>query len=278
MTCNVPNPEHRHAAHAKPPVRRARLVAAFGAVFLIAAAAGWAEPPSADQIMARVMETQRADTAAMDIEMTLIDVRGAERMRRLQTLSMTVDELTSTVTVFLSPPSVRNTRFLTVERAGGEDQWIFLPAVGRSRRIASAERGGSFMGSDFSYADMASTTYDTDEAVHRLLRTEERDGRETFVVESIPRDDAQYSRTVVWVDTSTYLPVRVLFWESGNDPAKELVVTETERVEGRWVATDVTMTTLETGHRTRVRTLQARFDIPLNEGYFTVSFLETGRL
>lgn len=231
-------------------------------------------------VMQHVMETQSADSSAMDLRLTLTDASGSSRERRLQTLTMTEGGLTNTITVFLSPASVRNTRFLTRERADGtDDQWIFLPAVGRVKRIAATEGGGSFMGSDFTYSDMASTTYDTDEAEHTLLRQETLQGRETYVVESIPIGASDYGKTIIWVDTETYLPMKVEFYDkSSNSIVKELVTDDITFTEGRWITRSITMTTKATGHSTNIEILQAKYNIPMNSGYFTTTFLETGRV
>jgi outer membrane lipoprotein-sorting protein len=234
---------------------------------------------SANEIMQKVMDVQESNSAAMDIRFTLIDSKGEGRERRIQTLALTEDGLTSTITVFLSPASVRNTRFLTRQRKDGtDDQWIFLPALNRVKRIASTEGSGSFMGSDFTYNDMASTTYDTTEANHTLLGEESIDGRAAYKIKSVPYKPTGYVQTVIWVDKEHYLPLRVEFYE--KDPNKVTKVLATEqlvKMEGKWITNVVTMTTLATNHSTKVEILQAKYDIPINSGYFTTNFLETGR-
>ena len=231
-------------------------------------------------IMQKVMDTQAADSSAMDIRLTLIEASGDSRERRIQTLTMTEQGLTNTITVFLSPASVRNTRFLTRQRADGtDDQWIYLPAIGRVRRISATEGGGSFMGSDFTYSDMASTTFDTDEATHTLLRTEPIQGRQAYVIESVPIGASDYGKTVIWVDTETYLPLKVEFYDrTASSIIKELITDSIDYTEGRWITRSITMTTRATGHSTRIEILQAKFNIPMNSGYFTTTFLETGRV
>lgn len=233
-----------------------------------------------NSVMQQVMDTQAAKSSAMDLRLTLIDASGTSRERRLQTLTMTEAGLTNTITVFLSPASVRNTRFLTRQRADGtDDQWIYLPAVGRVKRIAASEGGGSFMGSDFTYSDMASTTYDTDEADHTLLRNETLQGRDTYVIESIPSVASDYGKTIIWVDTETYLPMRVKFYDKSSSAViKELITDDFSYTEGRWITRSITMTTKASGHSTRIEILQAKYDIPMNSGYFTTTFLETGRV
>jgi outer membrane lipoprotein-sorting protein len=231
-------------------------------------------------IMQRVMDTQAADSSAMDIRLTLIDPSGEQRERRIQTLTITEEGLTNTITVFLSPASVKNTRFLTRQRSdGADDQWIYLPAVGRVKRIAATEGGGSFMGSDFTYSDMASTTYETDEAEHTLLRNETLNGRASYVIESIPLIASDYGKTMIWVDAETYLPLKVEFYAKDSQTiVKELITDSTDYVDGRWITRSITMTTRTTGHKTRIEILQAKYNIPMNSGYFTTTFLETGRV
>ena len=231
--------------------------------------------PQPQEIMDKVMEMQSSNSSAMDLELTLIDSGGQERTRRLQTLSLTENGKTSSITVFLSPSSVKNTRFLAVENDQDKtDQWIYLPALKRVKRIAANEEGGSFMGSDFSYADMASTTYDADEATHTLLG----ETATTYTVRSVPFDTTTYGKTETTVDKDTYLPLQVDFYaKDGSTLEKQLVTQQIEQMNGKWIPKIITMTTIASGHSTRIEILQAQYDIAMNSNYFTTRFLETGR-
>ena len=233
-----------------------------------------AAPLTANQIMTNVLDTQKSDSAALDLKLTLIETNGTQRERRIQTLSKTVGDDTSTITVFLSPESVRNTRFLSKEVNGSTEQYIYLPALKRVKRIAASEEGGSFMGSDFSYADMAATTYDTDQAVHTIIAEDAK----TYTVQSIPNKKNVYGKNVVIVDKETFLPLRVEFYDLDQRTLlKTLVTEETGVSEGRPIAKVVVMTTVASGHATRLEILQARYDMPISDNYFTQRFLETGR-
>ena len=231
--------------------------------------------PKPQEIMDKVMEVQQSTSSALDLELTLIDSGGEERTRRLQTLSLTENDKTSSITVFLSPSSVKNTRFLSVENEQGKtDQWIFLPALKRIKRIAANEESGSFMGSDFSYADMASTTYDADEAVHTLLA----ETVTTYTVRSVPFDTTTYGKTETTVDKETFLPLQVNFYaKDGSTLEKQLVTQQIEQMNGKWIPKIITMTTLASDHSTKIEILQAQYDIAMNSNYFTTRFLETGR-
>lgn len=131
------------------------------------------------------------------------------------------------------------------------------------------------MGSDFSYADMASTTYDEKQAAHQML---EEDATR-YIIQSIPYEKETYGKTVTVVDKATFLPLRVQFYDrDGTTLLKTLVTDQTDVVDGKPIAKALTMTTESSGHATRLVMMQTRFDVPLNSAYFTLKFLETGRL
>lgn len=233
------------------------------------------------QIMQKVIDAQKVSSSAMDIQMTLVKKDGGTSTRRIQTLILNENDLTKTITLFLEPASVRNTRFLTVENEGrADDQWIFLPSLRKVKRIAAGDKDGSFMGSDFSYSDMGSSGSSVDDTIQIILREEKYNGRNCFVVESIPKTgtDNNYGKYVTWVDKISWLTLKVEFYsKNGRTQIKELNSENIVKENGHWVAKNITMETLESGHKTILEIKQVKYDIPLNPGYFTTTFLETGR-
>jgi hypothetical protein len=98
-------------------------------------------------------------------------------------------------------------------------------------------------------------------------------------VQSIPLKSSDYGKTITWVDTERHVAMRVEFYAPDASTLLKVLTSESvENIEGRWMAKKMTMQTLSSGHRTVVEILQAKFNMPLNPSYFTVSFLETGRL
>ncbi|MBT3275409.1 MAG: outer membrane lipoprotein-sorting protein [Spirochaetales bacterium] len=233
------------------------------------------------EIMRKVIDGQKADSSAMDIRMILSDREGNSSSRRIQTLVTDDNGLTKTITLFLEPASVKNTRFLTMQNeTRNDDQWIYLPALRKIKRIASAEKGGSFMGSDFSYSDMSYSDASVDESEHTLLREEMYNGYDCFVVESIPdsQTDSSYGKEISWVDKQTWLAARVEFYgKNRTEMIKVLTSEDFKQVQNHWLAGRITMSTVETGHQTTLEFQQVKFDIPINPAYFTTGFLETGR-
>ncbi|MDA3810874.1 MAG: outer membrane lipoprotein-sorting protein [Spirochaetaceae bacterium] len=239
----------------------------------------WSE--SGRQIMESVINNQKSNSSAMDLVMNLVDRSGNISTRRLQTLILDDQGQTKTITLFMEPASVKDTRFLTLENElRNDDQWIYLPALRKVKRIAAGEREGSFMGSDFSYSDMSARGGDLDDSDYKILREETYNGYDCFVVESIPHEgtDPVYGKNISWVDKISRLTIKVDFYSLNlSEKIKELIMENLKEVQGHWVGLKTTMTTIATGHKTIVETRQVKYDIPINPGYFTTNFLQTGK-
>ncbi len=232
-------------------------------------------------IMNKVSAARKVHSSALDISMQLIDKDGSISSRRIQTLILDDNGLTKTITLFMEPASIRNTRFLTIEnRNRADDQWIYLPALRKVKRIAAGEKSGSFMGSDFSYADMGSSGSSVSDSTHTVLKEGNFNGRSCFVVESVPNTgtDNNYGRYVSWVDKTTWLTLKVEFYsKDGRTQVKELISENISKENSHWLAKKITMETLDTGHKTILDIKQVKYDMVLNPGFFTTTFLKTGR-
>ena len=237
---------------------------------------------SGRDIIKRVIDSQEVSSSAMDMQMSLVDRGEVMRTMRFQSLMRDDNGLTKTITLFLEPASVKNTRFLTVENEKrNDDQWIYLPALRKVKRIASSEKGGSFMGSDFSYADMSLLgAMSLDDSKHTLLKEESFMGHDWYVVESVtkPSVDSVYRKKVTWVDKTGWYTVKVEFYSAkGNTKVKELISEDFKLVQDRWTAGTITMKTMDSGHSTILNLVQVKYDIPMKPSFFTTRFLETGR-
>ncbi|MGD1822157.1 MAG: outer membrane lipoprotein-sorting protein [Pleomorphochaeta sp.] len=234
---------------------------------------------NAHEIMKRVSDTQSYNSAALDIILILIDKNNEERERRIQTLTRLKNGDKESITIFLSPASVKQTRFLTIEKDGKDEQWIYLPALKQSKRISSGEQTGSFMGSDFSYADMSSTTFNHDEATHTFIKQDIYNDREVYVIESIPKIDSNYGKSIVWVDKETFLPMKVELYDKNKTTLlKQLNTKKIELIDNEWTASIMEMETISTGHKTQIKIVQAKYNISIPSGYFSIKFLNTGRI
>ena len=124
--------------------------------FVLALAAAAAAEPSGRDIIKRLDEMGSVRDMTAELEMRIINKTGLERVRQLSMASRRGADGTRKVLIrFLAPADVKGTGFLNLSPARGENEsWLYLPALGKPRRIAAEERSSSFMGSDFSYADI----------------------------------------------------------------------------------------------------------------------------
>jgi hypothetical protein len=185
------------------------------------------------------------------------------------------------VIVFQSPVTVKGTRFLTMDKAAGKsDQWIFLPALGKVRRIASSESGGSFMGTDFSYDDLSLMDREVGEDTHTVLREETLDGAACYVIQSVPKDnDFQYSKVVSWIDKANYRTYKVELYDKKRGVVEKLMeMSGYTDIQGRDTATQTKVSTLAEGTSTTIYMDIIKYDDPIPEGVFTTAYLETGRV
>jgi hypothetical protein len=211
--------------------------------------------------------------------MVITAANGSTTERVLDQYSKDGENGSRTVIEFQSPASVAGTRFLTMENPNGPtDQWIFLPNLGRVRRVAASEGGGSFMGTDFSYDDISSTTRSADLDNHTLLREEALEGKACYVIESRSKDTSyQYSRVVQWVDKDSRIIYKIELYDRRNTAVKRVEMGDVRDVQGRLTPHTTKVTTLSTGTSTTIYVERLRYDDPIPDRVFTTAYLENGR-
>ncbi|GHU25903.1 hypothetical protein FACS1894172_19770 [Spirochaetia bacterium] len=184
-----------------------------------------------------------------------------------------------TIIVFQSPASVAGTRFLTVENPGkSNNQWIFLPEFGKSRRVDASEGSGNFMGTDMSYDDISSANRDPGLDTHTLIREENMNGQACYVIQSIPKDSSyQYSKIIQWIDKNTKIAYKIELYDKRGTQVKILETSQVREVQGRLTPIVTKMTTLAAGTSTTITVEIIKYDDPIPEGVFTTRYLETGR-
>jgi len=230
-------------------------------------------------IMTAAKNRITSDTVSSRSRMVITARNGTTTERLIDQYSKDGPNGARTVIVFQSPANVAGTRFLTMDNAaGGTDQWIFLPSLGRVRRIAASESGGNFMGTDFSYDDISSMDRAISADTHRLLREEALNGRTCYVIESIPRDTSyQYSRTVTWVDKESNIIYKAEMFNRRGELAKIMEMSDFRDVQGRLSPMQTKISTVSAGTSTTIFMEIMRYDDPIPDGVFTTAFLETGR-
>jgi outer membrane lipoprotein-sorting protein len=252
-------------------------------LFFLSAAlcAGTVFAQDAAAIMQAAKDRIQADTTSSRSRMVITARNGGTTERLIDQYSKdAANGYARAVIIFQNPATVRGTRFLTMDNASGKsDQWIFLPGIGKVRRIASSESGGSFMGTDFSYDDMSLMGRDVEEDTHTILREETLDGAACYVIQSVPKDsDFQYTKTVTWIDKTNYRTYKMEMYNRRGTVEKLMEMSAYQDVQGHDTPTQTKISTLEAGTSTTIYTDIIKYDDPIPEGVFTTASLETGRV
>ena len=244
----------------------------------------FADDAKARAIMEKVDARDDGKTIEQDMKMILIDKSGKKRLRDLKSYSKDFGVDEHRALFFKSPADVRNTGFLTYDyddASKDDDQWLYLPALKKVKRIPSADKSSSFMGSDFSYFDM--TDRDLEDYDFKLLKETKVRGKDAWVIEATPRNkkvvkESGYTKTIGIVRKDNYVVVRSInFMKNGK--RKYFDMTKLHKQNGIWVPDEMTMTTKKgkhTTHKTILRFNHIKVNKPLSDDLFTTRRLEKG--
>tara|TARA_R110002110_G_scaffold91264_2_gene237407 strand:- start:13069 stop:16263 length:3195 start_codon:yes stop_codon:yes gene_type:complete len=240
---------------------------------------------TAGEIVDRVIAVDDGEQVTRKLTMTLIDRRGKERLRETVIYRKYYGEETRTVVFYLAPSNLRDTGFLIwdyPESDKEDDQWLYLPAMRKVRRISAADRGDYFLGTDFTYEDikldgkLEPADYD-----FSLLTIEVNNDQNFYRLEGKPKnpDIAQelgYSKMEVVVDGSNWMVTEAEFWDLKGNPLKQLVVSDITRVDGVWTRGDLMVVNHQTGHQTHFVFTEVDYKTPVNDSLFSKRALERG--
>jgi len=181
---------------------------------------------------------------------------------------------------FTEPADINGTGLLTHDQPGDEsNQWIYLPALDRARRISSSRKGGHFVGSDIYYEDLSKRDVGKDR--HRILGDGMVGKTATTILESIPLDlnNSVYSKRISWVHMKTLIPLQIDYYAAGSEmPAKRMKVNKIKKLQGYWTVLDSTVSDLESGHQTRVVIQDIKYDQQLPSSLFSRKTLTDTRM
>jgi outer membrane lipoprotein-sorting protein len=228
-------------------------------------------------------EVDRRDTGWHDFQarmsMLLRNKHGEESLRHMHTRSLEVDnDGDKTLIVFDEPPDVKGTALLSFShKTGPDDQWLYLPALKRVKRIASKNKSGPFMGSEFAYEDLASQ--EIEKYTYRYLQDDDLGGRASFLIERDPVDpDSGYSYQRVWIDQQRYIPLKMEFYDRKRSLLKTLEFRDYRQYLDRyWRADEMFMQNHQTGKSTLLSWQEYRFRTGLDEADFNRNSLKRAR-
>jgi hypothetical protein len=178
---------------------------------------------------------------------------------------------------FIEPADVRGTSMLVVDKKDASDDiWIYLPALRKTRRIVSSEKGKNFMSSEFSNADMGSPTL----ADFKSRHLEGSGQNNTWIIESIPVDDRKadeygYSRKISYVAMDKYQVTKMEFYNFDDELFKVIEIRDTHPMEGgKYMVTDMSAENVISGRKSEILFRNIAEQVKVEDSFFTVQNLE----
>ncbi len=222
-------------------------------------------PPRDGAELARwLYDRDTGEDAVATVEMVLTSRSGHQRVRRFESRMVRHDGLQDSLIRFTYPADIEGTAFLTLERRGKDaQQFLYLPALRRVRRIVAKQKGKSFVNSDLYYQDLERRSPDKDR--HRLLGEAVVDGRQCWILESIPKvkRSSAYGKSVAWIDQATLLPLKGESYDRKLRKIKESRTLRMQQIQGIWTAMVSEVTTLKRHHTTRLTVQEIHYNVGL---------------
>jgi len=221
---------------------------------------GW-EDSAADVLM--ILKNKHGDTVTREIEIKALEQQ---------------DDGDKSLTIFNKPRDVKGTAFLSFSHVvGSDDQWLFLPALKRVKRIASRNKSGPFMSSEFAFEDLSS--FELGKYTYKYLGDDEVNGLDSFKVEQLPVDKySGYAKRIAWIDKDEYRFQKVDFYDRRDKLLKTLSYVDYKQYLGKfWRPDSMSMLNHQNGKSTILEWSNFEFKTGLNKSDFNHNSLKRSR-
>ena len=216
-------------------------------------------------------------TANMTMELRNKQGDSSTRYIRIKTLEV-IGDGDKSMSIFDEPADVKGTAFLTFSHAiKPDEQWLYLPALKRVKRINSKNKSGPFMGSEFAYEDIASQ--EVEKYTYKYLRDETLNGIDCFVIERYPAyEHSGYTRQVGWINKAEYRPEKIVFYDRKNSLLKTLTYDGYQQyLDKFWRADQMNMENHQTGKSTTLTWSNYQFNTGLEDRDFNKNSLKRAK-
>ncbi|HIL44594.1 MAG TPA: outer membrane lipoprotein-sorting protein, partial [Candidatus Thioglobus sp.] len=218
------------------------------------------------------------DTKAT-LNMRLIDRTGNESLRSLKIKTLeVVNDGDKSLIIFSTPRDIKGTAFLSYTHAlVSDEQWLYLPALKRVKRISSSNKSGPFLGSEYAFEDL--TSFEVAKYNYKYLRNETIEGIACYVLELIPNyKHSGYTRELIWIDQARYIAIKVEYY----DRKESLLKTQTfknykQYLNQYWRAGEQVMTNHQNGKSTELLWEDYQFGMGLTDRDFDKNTLKRAR-
>jgi hypothetical protein len=239
---------------------------------------GFAQELNGKQIIEKVYNRPAPPEQTATLTMTLTNKSGSERVRTIKQFTKDLGKVEKSVMFFQAPADVKNTSFMNWtygDDSKSDDQWIYLPALKKTKRISSDSKSDYFMGSDFTYDDLGDRKLEDD--THKLIGEETMDGKECYVIESISNDEEyMYSKTKTWIVKNDFIGFKKEFYDEDGDLLKVLHIKEYKDFDGFLIINLSEMENVQKNHRTTMDLSDINISNKLQESLFSERMMMRG--
>jgi hypothetical protein len=259
------------------------------------------EEITASQVVQKMDSREDGETQTMDTLMVLINKNNKKRVRNIKNIRKDYGLDSKGIIFFLSPADVRNTAYLSYDwddEVKEDDSWLYLPALQKVKRIASSDQSGSFMGSDFSYADINGIQINnwdytfanpgakssTNPSSNKSVKV---DGFDTWVIQGVPKKELKdkvltqtgYLKSMMWIRKDNHMLIKAKYWVKEGRKIKFFKAQDISKVDDIWTAHTLTMITTAKGKKTHSSVLKfsnVNYNTPIDDETFTTRRMERG--
>ena len=244
-----------------------------------------AQPLSGREIAQRVYDRDDGRHVQQALEMILVDRNGRTRRRQSVLIRKEFGDVDKTAIILRSPSDLRGTGFMVFDyhdQARDDDQWIYLPAMRRERRVSASKRGDNFLGTDFSYEDIKERTrLSLTDFDFSFVETKTVAGRDVHVIQALPVDGAVaktlgYGKILATVDVDTWMYTHLTYFDVALNPLKETELRDVVDIDGILTATTIVCRNIKSGHSTTFRFSDVDYTTPVDDRRFTIAALRRG--
>lgn len=258
-------------------------------ITVLFSAAAQAAEMSAYEVMRKVDTRYDGDSSIGEFTMVLIDRRDRQRTRNLRIYSKDYEADSKTLSLFESPADIRGTAYLNFkwdDTDRDDDSWLYLPALQRVKRLASSDTSDSFMGSDFTFADI--NGYEIDWFDYSFVNESEViDGHEVWVIEATPKPEFKqraeeatgYSKMQTWIRKDIFVQVRGQAWELKGNRIKYFNSSEIELIDDIWTTKRLQVISTRNGRQEHASVLQINsinYNVEVDDSTFSTESMQRG--
>jgi hypothetical protein len=237
------------------------------------------------EIIQQVNDRDEGEHLTRDMNIELIDRHGNKRVQKTKTFRQFFGSTKKTVIFYTDPSNIKDTAFLTwdfQELDRDDEQWLYLPAFRKVRRVSASDSGDYFLGTDFTYEEIKKESKISEENYTFSLLGEERlNDRAVWVIEAIPVDNSVveiygFSKVLLKVDQEILMPRHTSYWDESGNYLKKVEIPKVKKIDGIWSIEEIHVSNEKTGHTTIMKFANADYQTPIAKRLFQSNTLTRG--